>query len=103
MAGVASLGTMLAVLFLALWFRNMPGLNGYFAYSVISVAIIFVSGGLTAAALANHSMLFGMIERITIFTFVLWMFVIGRKMAQLEVEADAQLGFEMSRSASKGK
>src|SRR5688572_30793919 len=54
MAGVAALGTMVAVLLLAFWFRNLPTLNGYVTYSVISVAIIFVSGGLTAAALANH-------------------------------------------------
>ena len=103
MAGVASLGTMVAVLLLAFWFRNMPGLNGYFAYSVISVAIIFGSGGLTAAALANHSTLFGLIERITIFTFVLWMYVIARKMVQGEATHHQQINLEIARSTSKGK
>jgi hypothetical protein len=103
MAGVASLGTMLAILMMAFWFRNIPELNGYVVYSVISVAVVFVSGGMSVAAIANDFPFFGLIERITIFTFVLWMFVIGRKMAQLEVEADAQLGFELSRLTSKGK
>jgi hypothetical membrane protein len=86
MAGIASLGTMVAILMLAFWFRNISALKGYVAYSAISVAIIFVSGGMTAAALANQHPLFGLIERITILTFILWMFVIGRKMAQLEGE-----------------
>ncbi len=68
MAGVASLGTLVAILMLAFWFRKLPELKGYVGYSLISVAIIFVSGGLTAAAMANHSPLFGLIERITILT-----------------------------------
>jgi len=102
MAGVASLGTMVAVLMLALWFRKLPEVKGYVAYSMISVAIIFLSGGMTAAAMANHSPLFGLVERITIFTFILWMFVIGRGMAQLE-EEPRPLHFEIAGSVSKGK
>jgi hypothetical protein len=103
MAGVASLGIMVAVLLLAFWFRNMPALNGYAVYSMISVAIIFVSGGLTVAALTNGHPFFGLMERITIFTFVLWLFVMGRKMGQLEAEPEARIKLEMSRSTSKGK
>ena len=73
-------------------------------YSLISVAIIFVSGGLTAAAMANHSPLFGLIERITIFTFILWMFIIGRKMAQAgKTHLMQQIHLEIARSTSKGK
>jgi hypothetical protein len=102
MAGVASLGTMVAILMLAFWFRNDPEVKGYVAYSIISVAVIFVSGGSTAAALANHSPLFGLIERITIFTFILWMFVIGRKMSQLETEPNEQVRYGLVRSTPKG-
>jgi hypothetical protein len=103
MAGVASLGTMVAILMLALWFRNIPALKGQVTYSIVSVAIIFVSGGLTAAALANHSSLFGLIERITILTFILWMFVIGQKMARCEEDAGQRIHFKIARSTSKGK
>jgi hypothetical protein len=103
MAGVASLGTMVAILALAFWFRNIPALKGHVAYSIISVGIIFVSGGLTAAAMANHSLLFGLIERITIFTFILWVFVLGRKMAQLEEKPWQQIHFKIAESTSKGK
>jgi hypothetical membrane protein len=103
MAGVASLGTMVAILMLAFWFRKIPALKGQVAYSITSVAIIFVSGGLTAAAMANHHPLFGLIERITIFTFTLWVFVIGRKLAQLEESPQQPLHLKISRSPSKGK
>jgi uncharacterized membrane protein len=86
MAGVAALGTMVAILMLAFWFKNIPALKG----------------GLGAAAMANHSPLFGLIERITIFTFTLWIFVIGWRMAQLEAEADKPEQFELLHSISKG-
>ena len=103
MAGVASLGTMVAILALAFWFRNIPALKGHIAYSIISVGIIFVSGGLTAAAMASHSPLFGLIERITIFTFILWVFVLGRTMAQLEEKPQQKIHFKIAESTSKGK
>ena len=103
MAGVASLGTMVAILMLALWFRNVPELKSYGAYSIISVAVVFVVGGLSAAAIANHSSLFGLVERITILTFTLWMFVIGRKMTQWEEYTRKQIHFETAGSTSKGK
>jgi len=103
MAGVASLGTMVAVLGIGLWFRNIPEMKNYVRYSIISVAIIFVSGGSSIPAMANHSPLFGLIERITIGTFIVWMFVIGLKMFQWEEEMPAHMQFEVARSTSKGK
>jgi hypothetical protein len=93
MAGIASLGTMVALLMIGLWFRNFPDLKGYVIYSVISVAVIFVSGGSSVVAMANHSPLFGLIERITILTFTLWVSVISWKMAQLEGEASDQMRY----------
>jgi hypothetical protein len=102
MAGVASLGTMVAILMLGLWFRNFTELKGYVAYSLLSVSIIFVSGGSSAAAMANHFPLFGLLERITIFTFTLWMFVVGWKMAQLEGQTSNPMQFEIIKSTLKG-
>jgi hypothetical protein len=102
MAGIASLGTMIAILMLALWFKGIPALRNHVRYSILSVVVIFVSGGLTAAALANQHPLFGLIERITIFTFILWMSVMGWTMAQLE-QNPRQIHFEIAGSTSKGK
>jgi hypothetical protein len=101
MAGVASLGTMVAILMLAVWFKHIPELKSHVVYSMISVAVIFVSGGSSAAAMANHSPFFGLIERITILTFTLWVFVMGWKMAQLEQDSH-QNYFEIAKSTWKG-
>ncbi len=79
MAGVASLGTIMGVLMLGLWFKNFSELNGLVAYSIVSAAVIFISGGLTAAAMANNFPFFGILERITIGAFILWLFVVGQK------------------------
>ena len=103
MAGVASLGTMVAILMMGFWFKHVPALKSYVKYSLTSVAIIFVSGGMTAAAMANHSSLFGLLERITIFTFILWVFVIGRKMAQSENNSRQEIHLETAFSTPKGK
>jgi hypothetical protein len=103
MAGIASLGTMVAIVFLALWFRNFTDLKGYVAFSWISVVIIFISGGLTAAALANHHPLFGLIERDTIGTFILWLFVLSRKMIQLESGSVTRMHVEMVGSTYKSR
>lgn len=92
MAGIASLGTMAAVLGSALWFRKLPGLKNYAVYSFISVAIIFISGGFTAMAMANKYQYFGAIERITIGTFILWVFVIALRMVRQEQAADWNRG-----------
>jgi hypothetical membrane protein len=101
MAGIASLGTIVAVLMLGLWFRNVPELKGYVLYSMISVAVIFVSGGGSVVAMANHSPVFGLIERTTILTFTLWMFVISWKTAQLE-ETYAPMQLQVIKPISKG-
>lgn len=84
LAGIASLGTMVAISALGLCFRNFPELKGYVKYSFLTVAIIFVSGGWTAAALANNHPLFGVSERITIGAFILWLFIISLKIFKPE-------------------
>ena len=103
MAGVASLGTMVAIVFLAFWFRNFSALKHYVTCSWISVTIIFISGGLSAAALASHHPLFGLVERVTIGTFILWLFIISRRMFQIEDAFSHQMHIAMVGSAPKGR
>ena len=103
MAAIASVGSTLAVLFLAIWVRHLPELKGYFSYALVSVAIIFNSGVLTAAALENQSSLFGLFERITIGTFILWVFILGRMMVQLERHPSHSMYRASVGSTSKGE
>ena len=68
----------------------------------ISVVIIFISGRLSAAAMANHHPLFGLIERVTIGTFILWLFVVGRRMVQIESQPSHPMQLDVVGSISKG-
>src|SRR4051794_40781004 len=81
LAGVLSLGTMLAMLWSGLWLRHLPGLRAYWIYSLVSLAVVFASGGLGAAAIATSSPFLGLVERVTIGAFIQWVFVIALKLA----------------------
>lgn len=88
-AGVASLGSIAAVLLVAFWFRANPGLKKYWIYSLVSGLIILISGGLTASAMASGSTIFGLLERVTIGTFELWILIVTIKLLRQEQAAAA--------------
>lgn len=92
LASLSSLTTMLAMLFVGLWFRVIPSLRGYGIYSFVSLGIVFVSGGLAASTIAHPGPINGLIERITIFGFIQWLLVIGLRLYVSELT---------SRSSSK--
>jgi Protein of unknown function (DUF998) len=89
LASLSSLTTMLAMLLMGLWFRVIPSLRGYGIYSFVSLAIVFVSGGFAASTIANPGPVNGLIERITIFGFIQWLFVIGVRMYRLQSTSEA--------------
>lgn len=80
LAGVLSLGTMVAMLSTGLWLRHLPALHGYWIFTLVCLAIVFVSGGLGAAAIASGSPYLGLVERVTIGTFLVWVLVIALKL-----------------------
>jgi hypothetical protein len=88
LAGVLSLGTMLAIVCMGLWLRHLPGLRAYWRYSLISLAVVFISGGLGAAAIAAGSSYLGLVERITIGAFIQWVFVMALKLSVSTAAAD---------------
>jgi hypothetical protein len=81
LAGVLSLGTMLAILCTGLWLRHVSGMRAYWHYSLASLAVIFASGGLGAAAIATSSPYLGLVERVTIGAFIQWVFVMALKLS----------------------
>jgi hypothetical protein len=83
LAGLSSLATMAAMALLALCLGLQPGLGSLSLYSWISLAIVFLSGGMTAAMTAKNSPLLGLLERITIGGFLQWMLVIAIWLFQL--------------------
>ena len=84
LASLSSLTTMLTMLLLGLWFCIIPALCRDGIYSFISLAIVFLSGGLAASTIANPGPVNGLIERVTIFGFLQWLFVIGMRAYRLK-------------------
>jgi len=85
LASVSSLTTMLSMLLLGLWFRTIPTLRDLGLYSFIFLSVVFVSGGFAARTIANSSPFNGLIERVTIGGFLLWLLVIGWRLYFSEV------------------
>ena len=74
-AGVASLLTVVAMALTAAWLFARHDLRPLAIYSVGSIVLILAFGPITAAATASGSPIMGLLERVTIFTFTLWMAV----------------------------
>ena len=74
LAGVQSLGTILAILFMAESLRRQAW-RRFAVYCYATTAAILVSGVATAISVANAAPAFGLIERVTIGLFLQWMLV----------------------------
>jgi Protein of unknown function (DUF998) len=81
--GVVALASIVMPLLMGLGLRRSDDFHGYAIYSLISSAIIFVSG-LTGVILAGQGVhVFGFFERITIGTYEIWIFVTALNMLKL--------------------
>ena len=60
-------------------------------YSVVAFAVILVSGPITAVATASSSPFMGLLERVTIFSFIVWMAI-----ASVVLARDVRRGGAMS-------
>jgi hypothetical protein len=74
LAGIAALGTMIAIVSIGLWFKNTRAMKWYTEYSLVTFAIILLSGGSTPI-LGLDFPFFGVLERVTIGSFIVWLFV----------------------------
>lgn len=77
LASLASLLTMLAIIFAGAGFKGDNVLKGFRVYSFITCAIVFITGGIAAASIANDASFGGVFERFTIGAFMQWVFVIS--------------------------
>jgi len=81
--GVVALASIVMPLLMGLGLRRSDDFHGYAIYSLISSAIIFVSG-LSGVILAGQGFhVFGFFERITIGTYEVWIFVTALNMLRL--------------------
>jgi len=82
LAGIEALGTIIGILLFGLGSRRISGLAPLRLYSLLSAAVVFISGGISSATLAFNPY-FGVFERITIGTFMLWLFVVSTRLLRL--------------------
>jgi hypothetical protein len=76
LASLSSFASMLSMLFLGLWQRSAQE-RTFARYSFASLLVLFVSGGLAAASIALGFESTGLLERVTIFSYLQWMLVIA--------------------------
>ena len=69
-----------ALLMIGIGFYKEKNWKSFRLYTFISVLIIFISGGLSAVVIANGIELMGIVERVTIYTYLLWIFVLAYKL-----------------------
>jgi len=89
-AAVDSLLTVVAMALAAWWLLSRRELRALALYSVASFVVILVSGPITGVATASTSPLMGLLERVTIFTFTLWMAVTSVVLARNARDAGAR-------------
>ncbi len=95
-AGIASLLTVVAMAFAARWLLGRRELRALGLYSLASLVLILSFGPITAAATASSSPVMGLLERVTIFTFTLWMAVVSVVLVRdlRRVATGGQLGYD---------
>ena len=72
LSGVTAALTIISVLLIGISLKKYSNIKGFSWFSYITAALIFISGGLGAASLANNGAYGGLFERITIFLFMIW-------------------------------
>jgi hypothetical protein len=61
------------MLLMFFWFKSIPGLKPLSVYSLISLAVVFVSGGILTYVTASGGTIAGLLVRVTIGAFLQWM------------------------------
>jgi len=87
LAGLLSLGTILATLLVGVWQIKQSGNKLSGVVSLAACAVIVLTGGFAAAAAATISPLMGLIQRMTIGSFMLWVFFFGVKLTLISQQA----------------
>ena len=74
-AGISSLLTILTLFITGFNFQKKDGMNNFARYSLISGIIVVISGGLAAYSVSSNLFFGGLLEKITIITFIVWVMV----------------------------
>ena len=76
LVGIQAISAMAAILLIGFWFRT-NGFSGYFMYSIVSFAVLLVTGIISMIGVTQGSQLIGLFERLNVGAIVQWLVVIG--------------------------
>jgi hypothetical protein len=85
LVAIQAIGAMAAILLIGFWFRS-NGVTGYFVYSIISFALLLVTGIISMIGTTQGSQFIGLFERLNIIVIFQWLFVIGIWFYNLKIE-----------------
>jgi hypothetical membrane protein len=83
-AGAAAIGTILAIFFGGVGFEMVSADKNFKLISLFLGFLVIVFGGMTPIAINTFASTFGVFERITIFSFILWLAIFSCKMFHAE-------------------
>jgi hypothetical protein len=76
LVAIQAFGAMAAVLLIGLWFKN-NGFAGYSIYSIISFALILITGIISIVGAARGIQFIGLLQRLNVGVILVWFVVIG--------------------------
>ena len=85
LVALQAIGAMAAIILIGLWFRS-NGFSGYFVYSIVSFALILVTGIISMIGATQGIRFLGLLERLNIFVIFQWLVVIGIWFFNLKLE-----------------
>lgn len=76
LVGIQAISAMAAILLIGFWFRS-NGFTGYFIYSIISLAVLLITGIISMIGATKGSQFIGLFERLNVGAIMQWLIVIG--------------------------
>lgn len=80
LTGISAVMVMLLILMIGIGFHREKQWKSFRLYSITTVIIMVIFGGLTPALIMNSIPLLGLFERIVIYTYLQWFFVLAFKL-----------------------
>lgn len=76
LVGIQAISAMAAILLIGLWYRS-NGFTGYCIYSIISLALLLITGIISMIGITKGFQFIGLLERLNVGVILQWFVVIG--------------------------
>ena len=76
LVGIQAVSAMAAILLIGFWFKS-NGFSGYFVYSIISFAVLLITGIISMIGVTQGSQFIGLFQRLNVGAIMQWLIVIG--------------------------